>query len=1138
MPYASQAQAAYFHAHKKELEAQGVSVAEWDAATKGKKLPKRAKKKACLDELREMCKQAAEDKPLKAGLRDVRQKHPWTCGPSALSAISNVSEEQIAELAGTTEEHGTTPDGLVEAARKIGLNVKVVNNMTVEQLKQELNHGRNVICDIQAWGDPSQYDKLDDGHYVAACFCGDTKIPLLDGKVFTIKQLAEGAAGSKFWVYSCTADGLIMPGEAVAHKTGKRKLVKVTLDNDLFVRCTADHLFMLRDGNYAKAKDLKPGASLMPLYRYVSNTPWFRGYEQVYNPKTETKYFTHRIVAVAVHKENIRGRVVHHIDFDKRNNAPSNLQVMTKEAHREYHTQHTLGKYARSEEGRAKSRELMQKLWADPEWRAKMLARKPEISRKNALKLSAEGRCGLQTLTPEKRKAMQVKISITRSKRIFRHSAESRAKMCEAQKKRFKDPQELEAIRKLALKASQAAATKARLRGMTDKQRAARKANSKIMNEKKAKIRQNHKVVSVLPDGFEDVYDLSVDKHHNFALDAGVFVHNCGSDDQYIYFEDPGISGTLGKLTPEELQSRWKDQEDPETGGEKNNGLGIVVWQDDKQPVNRELNMPAEKIGGFDITKRKGIGNPSGKLGQALQLLNRIGKRMKHNKRADAAWDPTTSAAVGALLGGGLGALSVSRENEETPWKDRITGGLIGALLGGGAGYGLPYAWPTATNVLSKPGDRAEKKTLRKAIERDYADVPGQFPEAVRKAQMAQAQRPTFGPDAQFFDKWKPEDLDNPITAIWPKKWPPQELKKVFDRQGLNPDNTGGAAFKWPATGESVAIFNPKYTPNKLIEDHEYTHESIGSGSKGHKAKHDKPIAWGYGDALKRDSVEGPFEINIPSDVWNYAATAPELDSRIAEIKRDYARRKGILVDTEEKAEDAIKDYRKTHETPENFRDKNNVPRDEGILLDIKNPRARKMILQRMLELVNGSKDLGNNKMAAVMSKNRRKRANYNPEINAAQANMQQFMPQTKAPLQAPNSTQTVSAKDPVRGATEIFGNSLYKMQALGSSCIGPGTGSCLAPGNSWSIHQASDQYGYTLPKQADSLPGGEADNMSDSEFPAKQLAVGKQHETEHTNNPTIAKEIAKDHLSEDKMYYQKIKELEKAGMRLLGIKQ
>lgn len=45
MPYKSQAQAAYFNIHKKELEKQGVDVQEWNEASKGKKLPKRKKRK-------------------------------------------------------------------------------------------------------------------------------------------------------------------------------------------------------------------------------------------------------------------------------------------------------------------------------------------------------------------------------------------------------------------------------------------------------------------------------------------------------------------------------------------------------------------------------------------------------------------------------------------------------------------------------------------------------------------------------------------------------------------------------------------------------------------------------------------------------------------------------------------------------------------------------------------------------------------------------------------------------------------------------------------------------------------------------------------------------------------------------------
>lgn len=45
MPYKSRAQAAYFNIHKKQLEHEGVNVNEWNTASRGKKLPKKAKKK-------------------------------------------------------------------------------------------------------------------------------------------------------------------------------------------------------------------------------------------------------------------------------------------------------------------------------------------------------------------------------------------------------------------------------------------------------------------------------------------------------------------------------------------------------------------------------------------------------------------------------------------------------------------------------------------------------------------------------------------------------------------------------------------------------------------------------------------------------------------------------------------------------------------------------------------------------------------------------------------------------------------------------------------------------------------------------------------------------------------------------------
>lgn len=44
MPFKSRAQQAYFNANRPKLEAQGVNVGEWNDASKGTKLPKRASK--------------------------------------------------------------------------------------------------------------------------------------------------------------------------------------------------------------------------------------------------------------------------------------------------------------------------------------------------------------------------------------------------------------------------------------------------------------------------------------------------------------------------------------------------------------------------------------------------------------------------------------------------------------------------------------------------------------------------------------------------------------------------------------------------------------------------------------------------------------------------------------------------------------------------------------------------------------------------------------------------------------------------------------------------------------------------------------------------------------------------------------
>jgi hypothetical protein len=56
----------------------------------------------------------------------------------------------------------------------------------------------------------------------------------------------------------------------------------------------------------------------------------------------------------------------------------------------------------------------------------------------------------------------------------------------------------------------------------------------------------------------------------------------------------------------------------------------------------------------------------------------------------------------------------------------------------------------------------------------------------------------------------------------------------------------------------------------------------------------------------------------------------------------------------------------------------------------------------------------------------------------------------------------------------------------------------------------------------------GKHNDVPDSQFNPKELALGIKTELEHTNNIGIAKKIAKDHLQEFRDYYTR---LQKAGL-------
>jgi intein/homing endonuclease len=225
----------------------------------------------------------------------------------------------------------------------------------------------------------------------------DTIIPLLDGRNVTIEELSEIVnSGEEVWTYS-VQDGTqnTVPGKITwCDKTrNDSELIRVVFDDGTYLDTTPDHEYILRNGQSTKAEDLSVGQSLMPFYRNLSskeNGDSLDGYEKVYNPSTNYYKYTHRLVARSalssqrnkiienaikpIEKDNINP-VVHHVDFDKLNNSPNNLQWMGDRDHLRYHANHcnrilqrpdvvekrmkAIDKYLRSEKRRKRlSREM------------------------------------------------------------------------------------------------------------------------------------------------------------------------------------------------------------------------------------------------------------------------------------------------------------------------------------------------------------------------------------------------------------------------------------------------------------------------------------------------------------------------------------------------------------------------------------------------------------------------------------------------------------------------------------------------------------------------------------------------------------------------------------------------------------
>lgn len=296
----------------------------------------------------------------------------------------------------------------------------------------------------------------------SACFTADTVLHTLGGD-FTVAQLLT-AGKTAFKIFSTDGTRLKVGDAFDLRKTRSNAPVfMVTFDVGGGIKLTADHLVMMRDGTYRRVDALRPGDSLMPF-----NYDRLGGYRIVWQ-----LIDTHPIAAYKWSFLHANGRWakkgmhIHHKDFDKTNDDPTNLQELTQEEHAAIHFLGENNPMFRPDVA-AKISQLMQ-------GNKRGIGPKPGTAVAMRGKKHALGHRHSSTFKAAQSNRMRGNVL----RRGYVYSAEERAKIAELKRSR-----------------------------------------------KLAKAPTNHKVVSVEQVGFEDVYDLSVHTYHNFAAN-GIFIHNC-----------------------------------------------------------------------------------------------------------------------------------------------------------------------------------------------------------------------------------------------------------------------------------------------------------------------------------------------------------------------------------------------------------------------------------------------------------------------------------------------------------------------------------------------------------------------------------------------------------------------------------
>ncbi|MFW6007920.1 MAG: toprim domain-containing protein [archaeon] len=508
--------------------------------------------------------QDAVEEIMKKGFKDIiKERKNKNILEAVLIRASQVKEAEIA----------------ARAARKAARKAKKATSMALP--------GKLADCSNR-----SGYSELFlvEGDSAAGCFTYDTKIKLADGRNLEIGKIVEEFnQGKKNYVYSSNKDGMIYIQPIVdAFKTKTvDKIIKLTLDNGKEIKCTLDHKFMLKDGTFKEAQNLSKEDSLMPLYTKYSESSikiWndnkqideTNAYKFIKLNINDQWVATHHLCSTQYLGFKPKYFHTHHKDTDRRNNNPDNLEYKNGKKHLSEHQK----EWFMDENNKKEFSKKMKELWKDPEFKKlkqeqareqmlygkgllsahrKKLKNDPEYFERNWKKLHSpesakKRRKSLRKYYKNNQDAKEYLSKIAKEQWDDKELREWRAQKTSEQmnqpgyiekhkKKIYNKKKEhaikvIEKLKKKGLEINKQNYNNARTEKKEPRWRTLIKYFDNEENILNWVNNYNHKIIKKeIIEETQDVFDITVPPHNNFALSAGVFVHNSAKQGRYREFQ-------------------------------------------------------------------------------------------------------------------------------------------------------------------------------------------------------------------------------------------------------------------------------------------------------------------------------------------------------------------------------------------------------------------------------------------------------------------------------------------------------------------------------------------------------------------------------------------------------------------------